>query len=195
MIYGVGFNEPIEGEKVYKATENRKPTKCYYTWSNILKRCYDPKLHAKQPTYKDVIVANEWLNYQNFAKWWDDNYYKVHGEKMELDKDLLSKDGKVYSPNTCLFLPHSINNALINGKGYTFNKQTNKYKAQTWYKNKRINLGYFDTEKEARYTYKLNKQLVVYLLAEEYKEYLPPKVYEALMNYQMDIDDDIIIDG
>ena len=55
------------------------------------------------------------------------------------------------------------------------------------YKGKVINLGYFETEEEARYTYKLNKQLVIYLLAEEYKEYLPLKVYEALMNYRMDV--------
>ena len=59
-MYGVGYNEPIEGEKVYRAYENGKPTRCYYTWRNILERCYSDKLHTKEPTYKDVIVAEEY---------------------------------------------------------------------------------------------------------------------------------------
>lgn len=185
MVYGVGYNEPIEGQKVYKTTENRKPNKCYATWRGILQRCYDNKHQEKHPTYINAECYNEWLNYQAFAHWYNNNYYEIEGEKMELDKDLLSGNGKVYSPNTCIFLPHSINNALINAKGYTFDKNTNKYKAQTWYKNKRIYLGCFDTEEEAHEVYRLNKQLIVYLLAEEYKDVLPVKVYEALMNYQL----------
>ena len=114
----------------------------------MLERCYSAKYQSKKPTYKDIVVAEEWLNYQTFAKWYENNFYEIEGEKMELDKDLLSKDGKIYSPSTCVFLPHSINNALINAKGYTFNKQANKYHVQTWYKNKRIYLGSFDTEEE-----------------------------------------------
>lgn len=185
MIFEVGYNEPIEGQEVYETYKNRKKTRSYILWNNILQRCYDPKLHTKEPTYIGTECYNEWLNYQAFAKWYENNFYEIEGEKMEFDKDLLSKDGKIYSPSTCVFLPHSINNALINAKGYTFNKQANKYHVQTWYKNKRIYLGSFDTEEEARYTYKLNKQLIVYLLAEEYKDKLPSKVYDALMNYQL----------
>ena len=78
---------------------------------------------------------------------------------------------------------------MRSGKGYYFNKSANKYQANIKHKGKKINLGLFDTEDEARYTYKLNKQLVIYLLAEEYKEYLPTRVYEQLMNYRMDDDE------
>ena len=105
MVYGVGYNEPIEGEKVYRAYENGKQTRSHKTWEHILERCYSAKLHAKEPTYKDVVVAEEWLNYQVFAKWYEENYYEVEGQRMELDKDLLSGNCKIYSPNTCIFLP------------------------------------------------------------------------------------------
>lgn len=91
--------------------------------------------------------------------------------------------------NTCHFLPFNINQVLRSGKGYYFDKHFNKYKSQVRYNGEQINLGYFDTEEEAKYTYKLNKQLTVYLLAEKYKDKLPPKVYQTLMNYQIDIDD------
>ena len=187
MFYGKGYNEKVEGEKYYKTTENGKTTRCYNTWANMLERCYSAKYQSKKPTYKDIVVAEEWLNYQVFSKWYENNYYEIENETMCLDKDLLSGDSKIYSPNTCCFLPQSINKVLVGSKGYYFHKPTGKYQAQIKYKGKIINLGYFDTEEEARYTYKLNKQLIIYMLAEEYRDVLPFKVYEALMNYRMDI--------
>ncbi|MDY3948892.1 MAG: hypothetical protein SOZ04_06040 [Bacilli bacterium] len=187
MFYGKGYNEKVEGEKYYKTTENGKTTRCYNTWANMLERCYSAKYQAKHPTYIGTIAYYEWLNYQNFAKWFYNNFYEIENETMCLDKDLLSGDNKIYSHNTCCFLPQSINKVLVGAKGYYFHKPTGKYQAQIKYKGKVINLGYFLTEKEAKQTYKLNKQLIVYLLAEEYKDKLPTKVYNALMNYQMDI--------
>lgn len=96
MIFEVGYNEPIEGQEVYETYKNRKKTRSYILWNNILQRCYDPKLHTKEPTYIGTECYNEWLNYQAFAKWYENNFYEIEGEKMELDKDLLSKDGKIY---------------------------------------------------------------------------------------------------
>lgn len=96
MIFEVGYNEPIEGQEVYETYKNRKKTRSNILWNNILQRCYDPKLHTKEPTYIGTECYNEWLNYQAFAKWYENNFYEIEGEKMELDKDLLSKDGKIY---------------------------------------------------------------------------------------------------
>lgn len=63
-------------------------------------------------SYADVVVSLEFLNFQKFATW----YYRQPGcmEKgWHLDKDLLSMPGKrIYSPDTCCFLPSEINNAL-----------------------------------------------------------------------------------
>ena len=104
--YGMGYL----GEGKYKGKENGKPTKCYDTWKSMLERCYDPKYHEKEPTYIDCKVCDEWLCFQNFAEWFYDNYYEVEGERMALDKDILNKGNKIYSPNNCIFVPQIINN-------------------------------------------------------------------------------------
>ena len=50
----------------------------YKHWYSMLKRCYDPYELNKQPTYIDCYVCDEWLNYQNFAKWYEAMYrYEV----------------------------------------------------------------------------------------------------------------------
>lgn len=105
--YGVGESKAIiEGKK----------TQEYAVWHNMIERCYDKKYQKRQPTYKGILVYKEWLNYQNFAKWYNDNYPKIKGIKFQLDKDLLQQnvDNKIYSPDTCVFLPYNINNFLAN---------------------------------------------------------------------------------
>ena len=76
----------------------------------MLERCYDTEHSYKFPTYENCIVCDEWLNYQNFARWFDINYYEIEGEVMCLDKDILFKGNKIYSPKTCIFVPRGINN-------------------------------------------------------------------------------------
>ena len=104
-IYGIGYI----GEGDYITTKNGKHTKYYLAWINMLTRCYSEKEHKKHPTYIDCEVHDEWRNFQNFAKWYKDNYYEVGNEKMCLDKDILVKHNKIYSPETCIFVPHKIN--------------------------------------------------------------------------------------
>lgn len=188
MMLEIGYNEKIEGQKFYRATENGKFTKSYNTWINMLQRCYNPKYQEKDLSCIGWTVCNEWHNFQNFAKWFEDNYYEVEGEKVVLDKDLFGSNSKVLNADTCCFIPKVIDKTLIEGKGYTFNKPIGKYQAYITHKGKMINLGYFDTEEEARYTYKLNKQFTVYMLAQEYKDVLPTRVYQALMEYRIDVE-------
>ena len=71
--YGMGYL----GEGKYKASKNGKDTKCYKTWSHMLERCYSEKYHKKEPTYKNCAVDNNWLNFQNFAKWYYENFYQI----------------------------------------------------------------------------------------------------------------------
>ncbi len=88
----------------YKTSINSKQTKSYTVWKDMNVRCYQKR--DIYETYKDCEVCEEWLNYQNFAKWFEDNYI----EGWCLDKDILIKDNKLYSPNTCCFVPKEINN-------------------------------------------------------------------------------------
>ena len=103
--YGGGYL----GDGKYEAWKNGKYTKCYQVWNSMLQRCYDEKVHKNRPTYINCEVCKEWLNFQNFAKWYYDNYYEIEGEVMHLDKDILNKGNKIYSPETCIFVPQTIN--------------------------------------------------------------------------------------
>ena len=91
---------------------NGKFTKAYTLWSDLIKRCYSPKSLKRDKAYKDVVVCEEWHNFQNFAKWFYASTDYVEG--YHIDKDLLSKGNKVYSPNTCCFLPKELNIFLTN---------------------------------------------------------------------------------
>ena len=87
--------------------------KSYVCWKGMIKRCYDVKFQEKQPTYKGVTVCKEWLCYANFKKWYDEHIYTIENEIIQLDKDILIKGNKLYSPNTCIFVPHRINSLFV----------------------------------------------------------------------------------
>ena len=107
-VCGVGI---IGNEKT--KDENGETIKSYSVWTSMLKRCYSDKCQKKQPTYKGCCVCEEWLNYSNFKKWFNDNYYEIEGEQMNLDKDILVKGNKIYSPETCVFVPKKINTLFV----------------------------------------------------------------------------------
>lgn len=190
---GIGYI----GEGKYKIREDGKVTKQYTTWSNMLKRCYDEKFHKRQSTYKDCTVSEEWLCFQNFAEWFDNNYYEIEGERMHLDKDILVKGNKVYSPNACIYVPQSINSIFVKsnakrGKfpiGVSWSKDKGKFESYYQTKGKRNFLGYFNTPEEAFQKYKNTKEKLIKQTAEDYKEKIPYALYNALINYIVEIDD------
>lgn len=169
----------------------------------MMNRCYNKKVLKRQPTYKDKYVCEEWRNFQNFAKWFDENYYECDGERMELDKDILCKGNKIYSPDTCVFVPRKINqifnkNQNIRGEypiGVRFRKDCNKYETRcSMYdyktsKYKIFHIGYFKTVEEAFDSYKEFKERYIKNVANIYKKYIPQNLYEALYLYSVEIND------
>lgn len=121
-IAGVGYI----GEGYFKTRHDHKLH--YQTWLDMIKRCYKPKDDMTAKTYRGVTVCEEWHNYQNFAKWFDENYI----EGFKLDKDFKVLGNKVYSPTTCVFLPAEINSFLTGGlkRGIHFCKSKKKWVAQ-----------------------------------------------------------------
>lgn len=103
LVCGVGVND-YEGS-VYV---NGKRMESYMTWHNMLERCYSTKYQRNKPTYIGCTVSNEWLSFSNFKKFYDANYR----EGFELDKDILFPGNKVYSKDTCVFVPQYLNNLL-----------------------------------------------------------------------------------
>ncbi|MFP5111845.1 hypothetical protein ACSU64_05635 [Bacillaceae bacterium C204] len=186
------------GEGIHKASKNGKLTRAYVTWNSMLNRAYSKKYHDRNPSYKDVTVCREWWNFQNFAEWFYNNYYKVDNEPMSIDKDILVKGNKIYSPDTCVFVPERINSLVVkcNGSrgklpvGVTFNKGNNKYQAQCANgKGEVIPLGHFDTSEEAFFIYKECKENVIKEVADEYKGKIPERLHLTLINWKIEIDD------
>ena len=192
-VYGVGF---IGKGKFKPFDGNGKPTKCYIAWVSMLERCYDSKYQEKKPTYRGCMVCPEWHNFQVFAEWYCENYYEVGNEKMNLDKDILKKGNKIYSPDTCIFVPQFINTLFVKHDKARGNfpigvsKHRNKFQAQLSKGNgKQIHLGIYTTPEQAFLAYKKAKEEYIKEVANEYKQKIQHELYQALMNYKVEIDD------
>ena len=177
------YNRGYIGVGKYIPMENKKT---YQLWLNMLKRCYSDKISAKNSTYKKSEVFNEWLNFQNFAEWYYENYYEIEGENMHLDKDILVKGNKKYSPYTCIFVPERINKLF---EKITFNPkiQNGKYVVRLRRKDDIKYLGRFETKEEAFQIYKKEKEKYIKQVADEYKPYIPRELYDAMYKYEVDI--------
>lgn len=108
-LYGIGFIG--DGEYSYQGNE-----KAYSTWHGMLDRCYNPKYHEKYPTYINCTTCESWLNFQNFAPWFYENYK----EGLHLDKDIRIKGNKHYSPDTCKFVTCAENTIEACAQNYKF---------------------------------------------------------------------------
>ena len=198
-VYKIGYL----GEGDYKTWENGKNTRVYDSWHSMMTRCYNSKCHEKHPTYIGCEVCKEFHDFQNFGYWDKDNYYKVEGQRMCLDKDILFKHNKIYSPDTCIYVPQTINSLFVkNDKnrgdsaiGTNYHKRDKIYQAHCYLinpktgKSKQEYLGYYDTELEAFQVYKHHKERNIKEVADYYKNLIPQKLYDALYNYKVEITD------
>lgn len=60
----------------------------YLRWHDMIHRCYNEKFHERQEQYTICEICEEWKNYSNFKKWYEEDYYTVGNEQMDLDKDI-----------------------------------------------------------------------------------------------------------
>lgn len=189
LVCGVGYY----GQGKYVAKINGHHTKEYLVWRTMINRCYNPAYYLKHPTYDKCEVCDEWLNFQNFAKWFESNYYTVSsGEIIDLDKDFLSKnENKIYSPETCIFIPQSINKMICTQTSKSTSlptgvkKNYNHYQAvvRSAFGNKDIFLGTYKTKEEAFVVYLKEKTNQMYIKLNAYKDELPKRVFNAIFDY------------
>ena len=156
LVFDQGINDatyqvqPIIDGKTYKCPY-------YLVWICMLQRCYSKELHNRLPSYQECSVCNDWIIFSNFKAWMETQDWKGK----QLDKDILIKGNKLYSPETCIFIPNHINCLLLDQKtrrgkyllGVSWYKPYSKYRSQYSNGIKNITLGYFNTEKEAHEAY------------------------------------------
>ncbi len=97
IVYGVGFVGV--GDHVGGTGKGGKHSRVYKIWHNMFKRCYS----GKYPTYKGCSVHPDWHNFQNFAKWYEENYPNDGGQ-WDLDKDIKVDGNRVYGEDFCSFV-------------------------------------------------------------------------------------------
>ncbi|MEG2230349.1 MAG: AP2 domain-containing protein [Bacilli bacterium] len=172
-----------------KNIDLKKYKKQYSVWRCMLNRCYNEKDRVKYSTYKDVTVCDEWLNFQNFAKWYEENYYEVNDEKMCLDKDILIKGNKIYSPQTCIFAPQRINKLFIKSDKIRGICPIGVYEHGEKFQ---VSLKFtptFDDMRSAFLFYKINKEMVIQCVADEYIGLIPQILYNTMYKYEVEYDD------
>jgi len=157
-VQGIGVND-------LRGKIDTSNSKSYSIWKGIIRRCYS-KEKVKFKCYTKVEVCEEWLLYSNFKKWYDENFplkLEQEGWEIQIDKDLLSGENKIYSPETCIFLPRKINGFLSNKQnsntsgiiGVNYIKKNNSWIAQirNFDNHDRIYLGCYSNNKTAAKVY------------------------------------------
>ena len=182
FVRGVGFI----GSGPYSCAK----TKEYTHWSSMLARCYTEVYQERFPTYKGCKVDPQWHNFQEFAEWCR---WQIGFDGGVLDKDILVKGNKVYSPETCVFVPKEINGLIVcptkAGKtapaGISFQTSSQKYIVSCAIDGKNKNLGRYSCPEQAFKIYKEFKENLVKEKAEVYKDRLDIRAYTALINFEV----------
>lgn len=158
-------------------------------WSSMLSRCYSEKYQKAKPTYKGCHVDEHWLIYSNFKK----DIVKFTGFNLhdwQFDKDILVFGNRVYSKDTCCFVPREVNQVFLQRSwkrceekpvGVYYDKRRGVFTAKGNVSGKQPYLGAFKTETEAIIATENFKVERCKYLAEKYKNLLDVRVYEKLI--------------
>lgn len=196
LVCGVGYNTLNIPVKV-----NGKHIPEYVIWREMLRRCYSDNFQNKCPTYKGCYVHADWHNFENFYH----DISKMRGydsisrkRAVNLDKDILKNGNKEYSAKYCRLVPQEINKLITNRKacrgdypiGVTLSKGKGKFTASLGFvSGEKIKGNVFDDPYEAFLFYKKHKEGHVRRFALSLKETLDLDIFNALMLYEVCIDD------
>lgn len=185
-------------------------------WKGMKERCSIN--YQRKPNHWACLgctFCKEWEIFDIFAQWVIDNSYIIHQYsyppirylrllKLVLDKDILKKGNLHYSPATCCIIPECMNmlvkkrkreNGLPKGvsQSYRYSYCSNRYEVRYYarisYFGKPKAMYDYDTPIQAWWVYKETMEAYIQEVAEMYKDQLPKHIYEALMNYRIEIDD------
>ena len=198
LVYGAGINDAGYVTQKWETIEvngkrKQKLVWCcayYQAWKSMLQRCYSTKYQERFPTYKGCSVSEEWLTFSEFKSWMECQDF----EGMQLDKDLLFEDNKVYSDKTCVFVSGAVN-SFTNDSGASrgewligadWHKGAGKFQSRcnNPFAKKSEYLGLFTSELEAHQAWLKRKLELAYELAAIQKDKRVTKaIIERYTNY------------
>lgn len=110
------YNSGKKRMALWPTSRDGKVLKERHVWANMHTRCgnhgVDDNPKNKSYAVDESSVCEEWFDYQNFAAWWNTQEYRQ--DVWCLDKDILVRGNKLYSPETCCFVPPEVNILFIN---------------------------------------------------------------------------------
>lgn len=175
-VYGIG----CIGDGTYNVKDHKE---IYRYWAKMIEHTYINRLDNFPSS-----ICEEWLNFQNFAKWFEENQYP-HKEKL-LFGIMLAK-GKCASSETVCMIPKEFRgifkstSKLKNSglpRGVFYNKRTDKYDVIIGFNNKRYHIGSYTGPFEANYNYKLARYEFYLDMVDKYQDEIPENVYNMLRN-------------
>jgi len=137
----------------------------------------------KNEHYKGVKIAEDWYTFENFLNWALLEPFSSQ-DGYDLDKDILSGEEKIYGPETCCFIPSSLNKQLINFDKCPNYRQGGK---QSWwldYKDPMTDKRTYtkvSTEEEAIQLSQKLKAERIRFAAEKYRGEIAERAYQALI--------------
>lgn len=144
----------------------------YDVWQGMLRRCYSQESLRKRPTYFGCTVCKDWHLFSNFRAWMKTQDWK----DKSLDKDIITPNNKVYSPDNCVFVTKDINSLLnknevirgryplgVSAKGSGFRAKISAYGKSVW-------IGTYKTIEEAESAYKQYKYRLLLDIAKSHDD-------------------------
>ena len=192
LVHGVGVYE--KGE--YTSRVGGMRTKEYELWKSMLQRCYSQRFQVRCSTYIGCTISEEFKYFQKFAEWCQSQAgFGVKG--YSLDKDLIYKGNKQYNRDSCAFVPSEVNTLILQRNssrgewpiGVYLDKNSGRFRAKCSLGKTPQHIGYFSTPEEAFLCYKTAKEAYIKVVAEKYKDSIDPRVYQALMEWEIHIYD------
>lgn len=191
----------------YKVTKmvDGKQTMCpfFRTWRNMKERCN--KASKRNPSYLESGVIDDWYTFSNFKAWMEGQPWQGN----ELDKDILG-DGKLYSPNTCCFVPSWVNLLLVLSNssrgeypvGVSYMKRpsgmsrelVNPYQSYVKSGDKKKHLGMFSTAMQAHKAWQAEKIVLMEAAVLRYSEdrSFQQPVFDALQSKVLALRQDLV---
>ena len=189
LTCGVGINDANYGTRRYAYVEGKKKQQVVWTcpyyavWRGVLYRCYLKSFQKRNPSYVGCTIFEEWKYFTKFKAWMEAQAW----EGKELDKDILFPGNKVYGPETCMFVPKSVNQFFnrhgsdLYSVGTSFRKDCGMYVAYCSQLDGTMkHLGYFDTQQKANSAWLVEKKRLAEILAESQEDI---RLSNAILSY------------
>jgi len=153
--------------KSYTVGGVRQHTRSGVTWRNMNSRCNEGgSVQIVSPTYIGCTISTNFKDFQYFTNWSLEQVgYGL--STYVLEKDILHAGNRLYSEDTCVFVPQELNNFLLSRSNYggvypqgvTYNKKSRKFISQISINSSRVHLGYHTTPDAAHAAYVVAKEV------------------------------------